>query len=155
MSKEIFADRIKRIERNGPSGAVIPGQVGELTNSQARKIRKDNKNSTGYVRRKATTLTSLLFGGILGAILGLIFQYEVGAAALLSMDWQAELALAQRDLIRMGIWAGLAIGATAFLITLPARKKFRRLAGWSFAYLATAIAVNAQELIALVPAAAP
>lgn len=150
MANDIFQERIKRIERNGPSGSIIPGQVGEMTASQARTIRKADRQPAQ--RRRATILTSLLFGGILGAIVGLFFQNVVGAEALLALDVEAELALIKQDFIRLATWASVGLGTCLLLITLPSRKRFRRLAGGSFAYMGTAIAVNAQELIALVPA---
>ncbi len=150
MSKQIFQDRIKRIERNGPSGATIPGQVGEMTAHQARSINKPVRKHTK--RRSATVLTSLLFGGILGAIVGLFFQQVVGAEALLGLDFEAELALVQTDLMRMVTWASIVAGACLLIVTLPSRKRFKRMAFGSLAYMGTAIAVNAQEFIALLPA---
>lgn len=150
MANDVFEARIKRIHQNGPSGAIIPGQVGEMTARQARSIKKVSRPTK---RRSATILVSLLFGGILGAIVGLVFQNVVGAEALLGLDVEAEMALIQNDIWRMVTWASIALGSCLLLVTLPSRKRFRRLASGSLAYMGTAIAVNAQEFIALVPAA--
>ena len=150
MANDIFRARIARIEKHGPSGTVIPGQVGEATTRQARSVKKVDRP---IKRRSATILVSLLFGGILGAIVGLIFQHVVGAETLLVLDLEAEMALVQKDFVRMATWASIALGSCLLLVTLPSRKRFKRLASGSFAYMGTAIAVNAQELIALVPAA--
>ena len=148
MTQAIFNERIKRIQTYGPSSEVIPGQVGEPDRKTSRKMSKVRKPRTP----RETILTSLLFGGILGAIAGLFFQEIVGVEALMTLDWQAEFALIQDDLVRMATWITIALGLAVFVVTLPARKKFRKLAGWSFAYIVTAVGVNAQELIALVPA---
>ena len=148
MSTAAFQERINRIERESTSGQIIPGQVGEMTNRQIKSIKKPRRDRT----RGKTALTALLFGGILGAFAGLFFQNVVGVETLLALDWEAEMARASQDFVRMGTWVVLALGALLLIITLPSHKRFRKLAGGSLAYMSTAIAVNAQDLIALVPA---
>lgn len=151
MTQDIFNDRIQRIAQNGPSGSVIPGQVGEPDRKHKKAVKKRAKAHRTRTKRE-TILTSVLFGGILGAIVGLVFQEVVGVQTLLTLDWQAELALAQADLVRMATWCTLALGLAVLVVTLPARRRFRKLTMWSVAYLGTAISVNAQELLDLVPA---
>lgn len=150
MSKDAFAQRLQRISNQSPDAHIaIPGQVGEPN----RKLNKSKQQHEGFGRRrKESALTSLLFGGICGAVAGLAFQQVVGIETLLNFDWQTELALMEADRIRAAVWGVIAAGATMMLMTLPSRKRFRKLAGGSLAYMGTAIGVNAQELLALVPA---
>lgn len=152
MTKEIFAERLQRIASQTPDAHIaIPGQVGE----PARKEVKARKKGAGLPHeRKKSGLTSLLFGGILGAVAGLVFQEVVGIQIFLNFDWQAEMALIEVDRLRAAAWGVIAAGAVLALLTLPTRKRFRKLAAGSLAYTATAIGVNAQEFLALVPTAA-
>lgn len=151
MSKEDFADRLQRIAHQTPDAHVaIPGQVGE----PERKEVKARKKAGPKVRRgRDSVVTSLLFGGICGAVAGLVFQEVVGIQTLLTFDWQAEMSLLAVDHLRAAAWGVIAAGAALVLLTLPTRKRFRKMAGGSAAYMATAIGVNAQEFLALVPPA--
>lgn len=152
MSKDAFAQRLQRISNQSADAHIaIPGQVGEPD----RKQNKSKEQHEGFGRRKKeSVLTTLLFGGICGAVAGLAFQHVVGIETLLNFDWQAELTLMASDHARAVVWGLIAAGATLLLLTLPTRKRFRKLAGGSFAYMSMAIGVNAQELLALVPAGA-
>ena len=152
MTKEVFAERLNRIANQSADAHIaIPGQVGEPERKQV-KARKKQAGPTE--RRRGTALTSILFGGICGAVAGLVFQEVVGIQIFLNFDWQAEMALMEVDRIRAAAWGVVAAGATALVLTLPARRRFRRLAVGSTAYMATAIGVNAQEILALMPVAA-
>ena len=152
MSNKIFEERLKRISSNGPSGETIPGQVGEFTPAQSREMTRIRKRKPkSRASRKHGTLTSLLFGGILGAIVGLVFQEVVGVEVFLNFDWEAELAIAQKDLVRGAVWGALATGLAALILTLPNRRRWRRIASWATAYTFTAVGVNAQDLMDLVP----
>lgn len=153
MTKEVFAARLERIAHQAPDAHIaIPGQVGE----PERKEIKQRKKAAPSVhhRGKAGVWTSLLFGGICGAVAGLVFQEVVGIQIFLNFDWQAEMALIEVDRLRAAAWGVIAAGAALALFTLPTHRRFRKLAGGSAAYMATAIGVNAQEFLALVPPAA-
>ncbi len=150
MSNKIFEERLKRISSNGPSGVTIPGQVGELDSVQEQKIKK-RKRGPRQQRGKDMVITSILFGGILGALAGLAFQNVVGVDVFLNFDWEAEWATMQTDMIRAGVWGAVATGLTMLLLTLPNCKKQRKVAAWSVAYTLTAVSVNAQDFFALVP----
>lgn len=153
MTKQVFAARLERIaNQSGTAHIAIPGQVGEPERKEE-KSRKTFGTSRQRVQKKSA-LTSALFGGILGAVAGLVFQNVVGIEAVLNFDWQAEMALIEVDRIRAAAWGVIAAGAVLALLTLPTHRRFRRLAGGSAAYMATAIGVNAQEFLALVPPAA-
>ena len=149
-SSTIFEERLRRISDNGPSGVTIPGQVGELSPTEERKQQR-RKRGPRQQRGKDMILTSLLFGGILGALAGLAFQNIVGAQVFLEFDWEAEWATMQNDMVRAAVWGAIATGLTMLLLTLPNRKKQRKVAAWSVAYTLTAVSVNAQDLLALVP----
>ena len=149
MSTDIFNERLKRIAKSAPDAhIVIPGQVGE---PERKQVRAKRARVDRVARRRESTVTSILFGGICGAVAGLVFNEVIGIQTLLALDWQAELALLESDRIRAAAWGIIAAGATAVLLTYPTRKRFRKLAGGSLAYMAMAIGVNAQEFIALVP----
>ena len=148
-SNALFEERLRRISDNGPSGVTIPGQVGDLTAKDERKKRRSR--GPRQQRGKDMVLTALLFGGILGALVGLAFQNIVGAQVFLEFDWEAEWATMQNDLVRAAVWGAIATGLTMLLLTLPNRKKQRKVAAWSVAYTLTAVSVNAQDLLALVP----
>ena len=144
-----FEERLRRISDNDPSGVTIPGQVGDISAKDERKKRR--KRGPRQQRGKDMILTALLFGGILGALAGLAFQNIVGAQVFLEFDWEAEWATMQNDLVRAAVWGAVATGLTMLLLTLPNRKKQRKVAAWSLAYTLTAVSVNAQDLFALVP----
>ncbi|MEO9514790.1 MAG: hypothetical protein ABJH45_05990 [Paracoccaceae bacterium] len=144
-----FEERLRRISDNGPSGVTIPGQVSDMSEKDERK--KRGKRAPRQQRGKDMVLTALLFGGILGALAGLAFQNIVGAQVFLEFDWEAEWATMQNDLVRAAVWGALATGLTMLILTLPNRKKQRKVAAWSLAYTLTAVSVNAQDLFALVP----
>ncbi|MEP2766275.1 MAG: hypothetical protein ABJU46_15455 [Paracoccaceae bacterium] len=149
-SNTLFEERLRRISDNGPSGVTIPGQVGDLSPKQDRKLHR-RKRGPREQRGKDMILTSLLFGGILGTLAGLAFQNIVGAQVFLEFDWEAEWATMQSDMMRAAVWGAIATGLTMLLLTLPNHKKQRKIAAWSIAYTLTAVSVNAQDLFALVP----
>ena len=82
---------------------------------------------------------------------GLAFQNIVGAQVFLEFDWEAEWATMQNDLVRAAVWGAVGTGLTMLILTLPNRKKQRKVAAWSLAYTLTAVSVNAHDLFALVP----
>jgi hypothetical protein len=94
---------------------------------------------------------AILFGGIVGAFVGLAFQHFVGVEVFANFDWRAEWALIERDVIRGATWGAIAAGLTLVLLTWPKREKFRKLASGSVAYVGTAVCVNAQDIVALMP----
>jgi hypothetical protein len=153
MSNDVFAARLQRIANGAPNAHVaIPGQVGEPERKEIKIQKSARRQAIPY--RRASQINAMLFGGICGALAGLLFQHIVGFDVFFNFDWEAEMALIEADLVRAASWGAVAAGATLCVLSLPSYKRFRKMAIGSLAYVSTAVGVNAQEILALLPTTA-